>query len=100
MLFIDEAHNLIDIKEGLWQRSNRGSDGKNECEHTLKETPIFIFAGYPCEMVYFLRVDPGLSRRIPNVLQLNYYTPMVRAEITYKTLLTYEMCYPHRILNR
>ena len=43
-----------------------------------------------------LRVKPGLSRRIPNVLQFNDYTPMKLAEITNKIVLTYEMSYPTR----
>ena len=61
-------------------------------DRKIKKT-IFIFAGYPCEMEDFLRVNLGLSRRIPNVLQFNDYTPMELAEITKKLLLTYEMSY-------
>ena len=60
---------------------------------------IFIFAGYPCEMEDFLRVNPGLSRRISNVLQFNDYTPMELTEITNKFLFTYEMSYPRRVLD-
>ena len=45
----------------------------------------------------FLRVNPGLSIRIPNFLQFNDYTPMELAEITNKILLTYEMSYPHGV---
>ena len=63
------------------------------------KNPIFIFAGYPCEMEDSLRVNPGLSRRIPNVLQFNDYTTMELAEITNKLLLTYEMSYPHGVLD-
>ena len=63
------------------------------------KNPIFIFAGYLCEMEDFLRVNPGLSRRIPNVLQFNDYTPMELAEITNKFRLTYEMSYPHGVLD-
>ena len=47
----------------------------------------------------FFRVNPGLSRRIPNFLQFNDYTPMGLAEITNKILLTYEMSYPHGVLD-
>ena len=47
----------------------------------------------------FLRVNPGLSRRIPNFLQLSDYTPMELAEITNKILLTYEIIYPHGVLD-
>ena len=60
---------------------------------------IFIFAGYPCDMEDFLRVNLGLSRQIPNVLQVNDYTPMELAEITNKLLLTYEMSCPREVLD-
>ena len=73
-------------------KMNANIDGKTK-------NPIFIFAGYPCEMEDFLRVNPGLSRRIPNVLQFNDYMPMELAETTNKLLLTYEMSYPHGILD-
>ena len=63
------------------------------------KNPIFIFAGYPCEMEDFLRVNPGLSRRISNVLQFNDYMPMELTEITNKFLFTYEMSYPCRVLH-
>ena len=63
---------------------NANIDGKTK-------KPTFIFAGYPCGMENFLRVNLGPSRRIPNVLQFNDYTPMELAEITNKLLLTYEM---------
>ena len=39
----------------------------------------------------FLRVDPGLLRRIPDFLQFNDYMPMELAEIINKTQHTYEM---------
>ena len=87
---------IIDIREGLWQRSDRGHDGENDANIDGKtKNPIFVFAGYPCEMEDFLRVNPGLSRQIPNVLQFSDYTPMELAEITNKILLTYDMSYPH-----
>ena len=46
----------------------------------------------------FLRVNTGLSRRVPNFLQFSDYTPMKLAEITNKILLTYEISYPHGVL--
>ena len=91
---------IIEIREGLWQRNDRGNDGENECKYRRKnKSPIFIFAGYPCETEDFFRVNPGLSRRIPNFPQFNDYTPMELAEITNKILLTYEMSYPHEVLD-
>ena len=68
-------------------------------DRKIKKT-IFIFAGYPCEMEDFLRVNLGLSRRISNFLQFNDCTLMELAEITNKILLTYEMVFPHRVLDR
>ena len=78
--------------EAMMAKMNANIDGKTK-------NPIFIFAGYPCEMEDFLRVNPGLSRRIPNFLQFNDYTPIELAEITSKILLTYEMSYPHGVLD-
>ena len=78
--------------EAMMAKMNANVDGKTK-------NPIFISAGYPCEIEDFLRVDPGLSRRIPNFLQFNDYTPMELAEITNKILLTYEMSYPNGVLD-
>ena len=47
----------------------------------------------------FLRVSPGLSRRIPNFLQFSDYTSTEIAETTNKILLIYEMRYPHGVLD-
>ena len=74
--------------EAMMPKMNANIDWKTK-------KPIFIFAGYPYEMEDFLRVNPGLSRRIPNFLQFNDYTPIELAEITNKILLTYEMSYLH-----
>ena len=96
VLFVDEAYTLSSTSgkdygkeaiEAMMAKINANIDGKIK-------NPIFIFAGYPCEMEHFLRVNPGLSRRIPSFLQFNDYTPMELAEITNKILLTYEMSYP------
>ena len=101
VLFADEAYTLSSTSgkdygkeaiEAMMAKMNANIDGKTK-------NPIFIFAGYPCEMEDFLRVNPGLSRRIPNFLQFNDYMPMELAEITNKILLTYEMSYPHGVLD-
>ena len=76
----------------MMAKMNANIDGKTK-------NPIFIFAGYLCEMEDFLRVNPDLSRRIPNVQQFNDYTPMELAKITNKLLLAYEMSYPHEVLH-
>ena len=76
----------------MMAKMNANIDGKTK-------NPIFIFAGHPCKMEDFFRVNPGLSRRIPNFPQFNDYMPMELAEITNKILLTYEMSYPHGVLD-
>ena len=104
VLFVDEAYTLSSTSgkdygkeaiEAMMAKTNSNIDGKTK-------NPIFILARYPCEMYPcedFLRVNPGLSRRIPNFLQFSDYTPMELAEITNKILLTYEMSYPHGVLD-
>ena len=70
VLFVDEAYTLSSTSakdygkeaiEAMMAKMNANIDWKTK-------KPIFIFAGYLCEMEDFLRVNPGLSRRIPNVL--------------------------------
>ena len=101
VLFVDETYALSSTSgkdygkeaiEAMMAKMNANLHGKT------KKT-IFIFAGYPCEMEDFLRVNPGLSRRVPNFLQFSDYTPMELAEITNKILLTYEISYPHGVLD-
>ena len=98
MLFLDDAYTLSRKDygkaaiEAMMAKMNANIDRKTK-------NSSFIFAGYPCEMENFLRVSLGLSRRISNFLQFNDCTPMELAEITNKILLTYEMIYPHRVLD-
>ena len=99
VLIVDEAYTLSSTSgkdygkeavEAMMAKMNANIDGKTK-------NLTFIFARYPCEMEDFLRVNPGLSRRIPNFQQFNDYTPMELAEITNKILLIYEMRYPHAV---
>ena len=85
-LFVNEALTSTSGKdyvkkaiEAMIVKTNTNKDGEIR-------NPILIFAGYPCEMEDFLRMNPGLLRWIPNFLQFNDYTPMVLAEITNKIL--------------
>ena len=78
--------------EAKMAKINVNIDGKTK-------KAIFIFAECPCEMEDFLRVNPCLSRWVPNFLQFNDYTPIELAKITNKILLTYEMTYPHGVLD-
>ena len=70
VLFVDEAYTISSTSvkdygkeaiEAMMAKMNANIDGKTK-------NPIFIFAGYLCKIEDFLRVNPGLSRRIPNVL--------------------------------
>ena len=45
----------------------------------------------------FLKVNPDLSKRIPNFLQFNDYMSMILAEITSKILLTCFALLPNKI---
>ena len=101
VLFVNEAYTLSSTSgkdygkeaiEAVMAKIKANRDGKTK-------NPIFIFAGYPYEMEDFLRVNPSLSRRIPNILQFSDYLPMDFAEITNKLLLIYEMSYPHGVLD-
>lgn len=99
MLFLDDAYTLSrkdygkEAIEAMMAKMNANIDRKTK-------NSSFIFAGYPCKMEDFLRVNLGLSRRISNFLQFNDCTLMELAEITNKILLTYEMVFPHRVLDR
>ena len=64
-------------------KMNANIDGKTK-------NPIFIFAGYPCE----IEDEFQISCSSTIICRL----PMELAEITNKILLTYEMSYPHGFL--
>ena len=81
----------MDIREGLCQRSNPRHDSENEYKYRWENKKTdFNFCWVTSEMEDFLRVNPGLSRRIPNFLQSKDYTPMELVEITKKILHTYK----------
>jgi len=64
VLFIDEAYSIVKSSA-----SQKDSFGKEAIETIMKHldppTCVFIFAGYQKEMDEFLKVNPGLARRIP-----------------------------------
>jgi len=65
IIFIDEAYSIV--KEG---GSREGASfGKEAIDTIMKHLDppscVFIFAGYQQEMEDFLKVNPGLARRIP-----------------------------------
>ena len=72
VLFIDEAYSLVDDRAGLF-----GDEAINtliqEMENNRDKT-IVIFAGYPDEMESFLSRNPGLSSRIPFIINFSDYS--------------------------
>ena len=74
ILFVDEAYALASDAE------SSSSFGKEAIETILKamedyrEQLIVIFAGYTNEMETFLKVNPGLTSRLPNVIEFPDYT--------------------------
>ena len=47
-----------------------------------KPIPVFIFAGYPKEMMKFIKQNQGLKRRIPHIFDMGDYNDDDLAEIT------------------
>lgn len=72
VLFIDEAYSLVDDRAGLF-----GDEAINtliqEMENNRDKT-IVIFAGYPDEMESFLSRNPGLSSRVPFIINFSDYS--------------------------
>ena len=84
---------IIDIREGLRQRSSGGNDVEDERGYRREsKNPIF----YICWVSLW---NGRLLESEPNFLQFNDYTPMKLAEITNTILLIYEMRYPHGVLD-
>lgn len=81
ILFIDEAYALA--------RANDDSKdfGKEAIEILIKELSenrgdlAVIVAGYPQEMEYFLKSNPGLKSRFKNYFEFSDYTPQELIEI-------------------
>ena len=81
VLFIDEAYSIVKSESG----SQRDSFGKEAIETIMKHLDppscVFIFAGYTEPMNEFLRVNDGLSRRIPFRYTFQAYTVSELCEI-------------------
>lgn len=89
VLFIDEAYTL----------SNGGANdfGKEAIEEILKfmedhrRDIVIIFAGYSKEMSDFLRLNSGLTSRIPTIFDFEDYTPEEIVKIGLLGLQQYEI---------
>lgn len=73
ILFIDEAYTL--------NKKDRGVNFGQEAINTIlkymedyRDDIMIIFAGYTKEMEEFLRTNPGLTSRVPNVFDFEDYT--------------------------
>ena len=84
VLFVDEAYTLCSHFE-----RNFGKEAvetllaymNNNVNPNIKK-PIRIFAGYKEQMNDFLRINPGLTRRVKTVLNFADFTPKDLCEIT------------------
>ena len=81
VLFIDEAY-------ALSMQIGSSSDIADEtvaemisCMETFREDIVFIFAGYTDEMKAFMRSNPGLASRVPNIIVFPDYTAEEMLEI-------------------
>ncbi|WP_240375394.1 AAA family ATPase [Bacillus piscicola] len=72
VLFIDEAYSLARGGEKDFGREAVDALVKAMEDHQHKF--ILILAGYPEEMKRFLRMNPGLPSRFPNILQFEDFT--------------------------
>lgn len=79
ILFIDEAYSLCDEKRGGFADEAINTLVQEMENH--RDDVIVIFAGYKDEMKEFIKRNPGLSSRIPNVLEFEDYTPKELVEI-------------------
>ena len=90
ILFVDEAYGLCDED----QQGGSGPDyGRQSVEAMLPfmtsegKDYVFIFAGYPDKINYFLdHGNPGLRRRVPYVWNIDDYTPNVLYQIALREL--------------
>jgi len=99
VLFIDEAYTLVSTSERDF--------GKEAIETIMRyllpspspsqPCPVFVFAGYKKEMKNFLNQNPGLSRRIENIIHLDDFSDEDLAAIIRIKLHRKKMKFPFQI---
>ncbi|WP_091657063.1 AAA family ATPase [Alteribacillus iranensis] len=72
VLFIDEAYSLA--RGGEKDFGREAVDALVKAMEDHQHTFILILAGYPAEMKKFLRLNPGLPSRFPNILHFQDFT--------------------------
>ena len=84
LLFVDEAYTLCSPSErdfGKEAVETLMAYMNNNVNPNIKN-PIMIFAGYKEQMNDFLRMNPGLTRRVKIVLNFADFTPKDLCDIT------------------
>lgn len=72
ILFIDEAYSLA--RGGEKDFGKEAIDSLVKYMEDYQEDLVIIMAGYPYEMNYFLRLNPGLKSRFPFIIDFPDYT--------------------------
>lgn len=79
VLFIDEAYSLCRDKNDVFGLEAIDALVKGIEDH--RDNLVVILAGYSDEMTEFLKTNPGLKSRFPNVIDFEDYTPDEMYEI-------------------
>ncbi|WII29624.1 AAA family ATPase [Ligilactobacillus salivarius] len=99
ILFIDEAYTLVS-----GSNNDYGQEAIDEILKFMEDhrsNLMIIFAGYPNEMQKFLKANPGLKSRIPNIFDFEDYTSdeIVQIGLTYLKSHNYIVDEPYYIAN-
>ncbi len=79
VLFIDEAYSLCRDRNDVFGKEAVDALVKGIEDH--RDNLVVILAGYSDEMDEFLKTNPGLKSRFPNVIEFEDYTPDEMYEI-------------------
>lgn len=79
VLFIDEAYSLCRDKNDVFGLEAIDALVKGIEDH--RDNLVVILAGYSDEMADFLKTNPGLKSRFPNIIDFEDYTPDEMYEI-------------------
>jgi len=76
LLFIDQAHTLVNEGDGQADRFGREAlQALLKRAEDSREDLIIILAGFPQQMEFFLASNPGLASRFSTRLRFSSYTP-------------------------
>jgi SpoVK/Ycf46/Vps4 family AAA+-type ATPase len=77
VLFIDEFYALLPDETNRTGANSAGVEAINTLVNLMEPligTTVFVFAGYPWEMARVINVNPGMPRRVPNVVNFASFT--------------------------